>query len=97
MAALHNGMTQSARIVCCLIFGALTLSFSPQAQTEGTGAQNVMSACPVREPITLAGVLHANAWGRAVSADTFTQRELTEGGQGTEKTEVRVLYDGEKP
>ena len=45
------------------------------------------------ESVRLDGVLNESVWKSASVIDDFTQRELTEGAEPTEKTEVRVIFD----
>ena len=48
------------------------------------------------EQIALDGVLDETAWQRAVPASDFTQQDPVLGGTPTERTEVRILFDGER-
>jgi len=48
------------------------------------------------EQIALDGVLDEAAWQRAVPATDFVQQDPTLGGTPTERTEVRILFDGER-
>ena len=48
------------------------------------------------ESIALDGVLDEAAWQRAVPAADFIQQDPLLGGTPTERTEVRILFDGER-
>jgi hypothetical protein len=48
------------------------------------------------EQIGLDGVLNEAAWQRAVPASDFIQQDPNLGGTPTERTEVRILFDGER-
>ena len=48
------------------------------------------------EQIALDGVLDEAAWQRAVPATDFVQQDPALGGTPTERTEVRILFDGER-
>jgi hypothetical protein len=45
--------------------------------------------------ITVDGVLDEPAWSRATPVTTFTQLDPEEGRPASERTEVRIVYDGE--
>ena len=67
--------------------------------TENTYSQislpNDIYADKISKPIRLDGNLTETAWLKAKHITNFTQRELNEGKQATEKTEVAVLYNNE--
>jgi len=48
------------------------------------------------EKITLDGKLDESCWSEAKRISNFTQRELTEGAQPTERTEIAVVYTTNK-
>ena len=50
-------------------------------------------AVPVRGPLKIDGVLDDPAWDEATPVTDFYQTQAREGVPGTERTEVRVLYD----
>ncbi len=54
-----------------------------------------ITAVEVNTPIKLDGALTEKAWEAAEPVSDFTQRELTEGAQPTERTEVRVIHNGD--
>ncbi len=65
-----------------------------QTAVEETSRPNVGALRLDRgEVVTLDGRLDEDAWARAEPADRFIQQEPDEGAVGTERTEVRVVYD----
>ena len=58
-----------------------------------TSTPDKLQALRVETPIKLDGVLDEEAWAKAPRISNFTQRELVENAQATEKTEVAVLYN----
>ncbi|MFC1650125.1 DUF5916 domain-containing protein [Candidatus Latescibacterota bacterium] len=61
----------------------------------GTGipAYAQINAIYTDEAVRLDGILNEPVWKSASVVDDFTQRELTEGAEPTERTEVRVIFD----
>jgi Domain of unknown function (DUF5916)/Carbohydrate family 9 binding domain-like len=78
-----------------LLFGAL-LAARPVLAQEGNTSQDVyqIPAVRVTERPRIDGVLDDAVWGRAPAITDFIQQEPDEGRPATERTEVRVLYDG---
>jgi hypothetical protein len=69
---------------------------SAQADRPGTGERPRLRAHRIEAAaIRLDGVLDEPTWREAEVATGFRQREPDEGAAATERTEVRVLYDGE--
>jgi len=80
-------------------------------QVEGEGGQagpDLAPAGPAAQPsiaalrisgedngIDLDGRLDEDAWSRAVPVSDFTQQEPVEGGEPSERTEVRITYDAD--
>ena len=52
------------------------------------------TAAPITDDVVLDGRLDEAFWGSAQRLDGFTQREPVEGRPVSERTEVRVAYDG---
>ncbi|HDY88550.1 MAG TPA: hypothetical protein ENH82_10635, partial [bacterium] len=52
-----------------------------------------LNAAYTTETIRMDGVLDEKAWENAVPVSDFTQKELVEGADPSEKTVVRFLYD----
>jgi hypothetical protein len=83
------------RTFLSLLCAAAPARLSAQGQVDEIEVRKILSACPVREPITLDGFLTENAWQSVAPTTDFIQRELLEGAPPSEKTEVRILYDEE--
>jgi hypothetical protein len=70
------------------------------AQTHQHGASEThrerysISAVRVDQAPKIDGVLDDEVWKKATLVEEFTQQEPREGAPATERTEVRVLYDG---
>lgn len=64
---------------------------------RGGFAQDTPTAVAVRvtQPIHLDGALDDAAWALAAPIDGFVQREPVEGGPPSERTEVRIVFDGD--
>jgi len=54
-----------------------------------------IEAVEARGVVRVDGVLDDEAWQRAVAVTDFTQAEPLEGQPSTERTEVRIAWDGE--
>ncbi|MDA0311162.1 MAG: carbohydrate binding family 9 domain-containing protein [Gemmatimonadetes bacterium] len=69
---------------------------SAQVSDTRTDAQRAhLRAIPVTEPIRLDGVLDEGIWGTAEPATGFVQAEPQEGQPSSERSEVRVAFDGD--
>ena len=64
---------------------------APSRAQEGPDLQALRLGA--EETLDVDGVLSEGAWGRAVAIDDFRQEEPVEGGQPTERTEIRVVFD----
>ena len=62
--------------------------------TETNHERYQFPAVRVEEGPVIDGVLDDQAWAQAALIDEFVQQEPLEGAPATERTEVRVLYDG---
>jgi len=71
----------------------IVLCFGIFQLTAGKGACKEIRAVRIDVPVVLDGLLNEPVWNEAEPVSDFTQRELHEGEEATEKTEVRVLYD----
>ena len=85
---------------CQLLLAAgLTLAAAPLsaqiAATRSDADRLRVDAVEVREPIRLDGVLDDEVWQRARPVTGFVQAEPREGQPATERTEVRVAFDGD--
>jgi hypothetical protein len=54
----------------------------------------VVQAAPATDAPKIDGVLDEAVWQSAPAIDTFTQQEPNEGQPASDRTEVRILYDG---
>ena len=79
----------SISIFFSLIFSIFLLLISPKVGI----AQ--LNAAYTTETIRMDGVLNEAVWEDAVPVSDFTQKELVEGAEPSEKTVVRFLYDDE--
>ena len=64
------------------------------AETGTTRDRYQFPAVRVERGPVVDGVLDDDVWARAALIEEFVQQEPNEGAPGTERTEVRVLYDG---
>ena len=98
--------SRRARFAGLLVGLAATLTAAPAVAQQaappgGNGLppdRRTMTAVRLaaNEQIALDGVLDEAAWQRAVPASDFTQQDPVLGGTPTERTEVRILFDGER-
>ena len=72
-----------------LLSALIFICFTP---ARVNAAPDGIAAMLTQDDIRVDGNLREPAWREAVVVSDFTQRELTEGAQPTEQTEVRVLY-----
>lgn len=78
-----------------LIFPFLVLlAASPGTGLSGTNPGRV-SALRVARPPVIDGRLVESVWKAAIPATGFLQRDPVEGAPASERSEIRVLYDGE--
>ena len=103
----HHGLLGDtvANMARGLLVGVIaTLIAVPAAAQQAAGGnalppdRRTMTAVRLaaNEQIALDGVLDEAAWQRAVPASDFTQQDPVLGGTPTERTEVRILFDGER-
>ena len=62
--------------------------------TETNRERYQLPAVRVEQGPVIDGVLDDQVWGQAALIDEFVQQEPLEGAPATERTEVRVLFDG---
>ena len=74
------------------LFSALVAAYPALAQESWEAYQ--VDAVRVEQRPTIDGVLDEALWQDAAIIDDFIQQEPNEGAPATERTEVRVLYDG---
>ena len=71
----------------------LAMFFSP-SMVSGQNASRIGQATFVDEAPTIDGFIDDAVWARAEPFTGFVQQAPIEGNPATEKTEVRILYDG---
>ncbi|MCC6771661.1 MAG: carbohydrate binding family 9 domain-containing protein [Gemmatimonadaceae bacterium] len=84
------------RFVACPLIGWLCLVAPVElagqdAPTKSIQAQRLAAG----ETLTLDGRLDEGAWQRATPITDFVMQEPVEGGEPSERTEVRVMFDGD--
>lgn len=75
-----------------LLAASLTLL---AGDVQGQTAPPAARAIPVEVPPTIDGALDDPSWREAVVLDGFVQREPREGSPASQRTDVRVLQDGD--
>ena len=78
------------------ISGLMVPVLSAAAQLPTSSTTRTIAAYPVQDAIAVDGHLDENEWRDAPLANEFVQSEPHTGNAGTEKTEVRVLFDAER-
>ncbi len=73
----------------------LTVAFPAAAQMGPNGAPRVARTARVASPPTIDGRLDDAAWRDAPALGDFTQQHPDEGSGASERTEVRIVTDGE--
>ncbi len=76
-------------------FPLLVLLCAPFVSAPGAGDPPTVTAVRVHTPPRIDGRLDDPVWRLAAPASGFRQREPLDGEPASERTEVRVLYDGE--
>ena len=74
--------------------GALKDPTAAASATETNRERYQLPAVRVEEGPVIDGVLDDRAWEQAALIDEFVQQEPLEGAPATQRTEVRVLFDG---
>ena len=90
-------MPFSTRTALSLVIGLFVLFPAPSAAQSPavSPAARVGTVTFVQRPPDVDGRLNDDVWLRAPVFDGFVQRELHEGAAVSERTEVRMLTDGE--
>src|SRR5437773_1224673 len=100
------GLRERGAIFLCAVLTALVLSVAlvaaqdhqhvvpPQAPELSTHERPVIHAVRVEKAPRIDGVWDEQEWANIPAVDTFTQQEPRIGEAATERTEVRVAYDG---
>lgn len=77
-------------VTCCLVAPSVVAQVAAPDVTVRSGAAHVIS-----RPPTIDGRLDDPIWGEGQRFTDFVQRDPVEGQPATERTEVRILTDGE--
>ena len=80
-----------------MIAGATIIASAQGASAQESGELYQIGAVRVERGPVIDGVLDDPVWQGAALIDEFVQQEPDEGAPATERTEVRVLYDGRNP
>ena len=78
----------------CLAAGVSAQVSSAEGPSPGAIAPFHIDALLVQQGPRIDGILDDAVWRSAPVIDQFTQKEPNEGAPATQRTEVRVLYDG---
>ena len=81
-------------VVAGLLSTVMALGMEPVQETSVEQRTLTAVRLAETESIALDGALDEAAWGRAVPATDFIQLDPLNGEPATERTEVRVVYDG---
>jgi len=85
----------AGRILFPVLFvSLLTVGVRPVAAIQDSRELYQFEAVRIAEGPVIDGSLDEAVWQRAAVIDQFIQQEPEEGAPATERTEVRVLYDG---
>jgi hypothetical protein len=76
------------------LLGLLVLGDPPAVSAQESWEEYQADAVRVATPPRIDGVLDEAIWQTAAVIDEFIQQEPNEGAPATERTEVRILYDG---
>ena len=93
----NSGFLASLRLPYLLLgtITALTAILSSQIAGQEVGEAYEIQAVLVDEAPTLDGSLEDAVWQLAALVDMFVQQEPDEGSPATERTEIRIMHDGE--
>lgn len=75
--------------ICLFVMSPTTAAWAKASSRKTLGVRRTQL------PVTIDGVLDDEAWADAVVVDSFRQVNPVEGALPSERTELRVLYDGE--
>jgi hypothetical protein len=88
-------LTRTPSSIHCALVLCISAFAIAESQSNGNGASHKTSATVVSARPVIDGKLDDAVWKTAAPLTGFVQRELHEGDPVTERTEVRVLTDGE--
>ena len=95
MASLFNNALAGVRPGVTLILAFfLCVSVANQTLAQESREAYQLPAVRVEERPEIDGVLDEALWASAAVIDEFIQQEPDEGAPSTERTEVRIVYDG---
>ena len=96
-AAWRRSLTLPSLVLASWLWpcsGALAQTHQHSAPGDSPRDRFAIAATRVDQAPKIDGVLDDDVWRQAKVIDSFTQQEPREGAAATERTEVRVLYDG---
>lgn len=87
----------SGLLVVLLSLSVSAIDLAAQTTANGEGSEDQVDLVALRmnasDEIKLDGHIDEAVWGRAIPITDFTQQEPVEGGEPSERTEIRVVYD----
>jgi hypothetical protein len=95
MISRRSWLGSCALAVCCSSWATLAAGQAPDSVATRHAAAPQIRAAKATGPIRVDGVLDEPAWNFVEPATTFTQLDPDEGQPVSERTEVRVLVDGD--
>ena len=75
------------------MFVALVFALATSVPPAGTNRVEAVSIDTVPTAVRVSGEISEEVWQRATAIDAFLQRDPTEGGEPSQRTEFRVVYD----
>src|SRR3989454_9236304 len=75
------------------MFVALAFALATSAPPAGTNRVEAVSIDTIPTAVRVSGEISEEVWQRATPMDAFVQRDPTEGGEPSQRTEFRVVYD----
>lgn len=78
-----------------IVFTAFFITFLKAAGFNEQNQEIEIKAIRCEEPINIDGVLDEEIWQNSYCIENFVQRDPVEGGEPSERTEVRLAYDDE--
>ena len=97
MLGTHVGARPGRRLglfICGLLFPTVAVAAGGALQLPSPDGRRLVGAVEARVPMTIDGALDEEPWRTAQPAGDFVQAEPQEGEPASERTEVRIAYDG---
>jgi hypothetical protein len=91
--SINNEGISLRSFIAAVAFLVLTCT-APAEEKSASEPLHMLQAISASGKITLDGILNEETWTRAVPATDFIQRDPDEGRESTERTELRVAFDG---